>query len=393
MAASIKLVLRETKVDRSGDAPIYLRVTKDRKSTFMATGIKVPPSKWNVNKQTVRSSHELSDALNNRLQVLVLEAQKHVMTGVSPEKAKQAITGKGGSFVDFAEAYIEELRQAERIWEVKKFETTLRKCCAAWGDSVGWKRVTSQALRRLNAYMGNELGNSVNTRLKEMSRVRRLVRLAIRRGDLSANENPFDSYEMEKRRMVERRKLSLEEIRKLEAVSLEGFSALARDAFMLSFYGAGIRFGDLCVLRRGNLKDGRLVYRAAKTGKPISVPLPPAATAIIKRYAVEGEDSLILPLLTEADFTSEAHLKGRVSSRNAQANTSIKRIAKKADVDSSGLSMHVARHSFADYARRVSGDIHAIMQALGHSDVRVTQIYLKSLDADAVDALAEAMWN
>lgn len=394
MSASIKLILRTSKINKAGEAPVYLRMTEGGRSTFLSTGVKVPPAYWNEDRQEVRGSHQVADTLNKRLKGVVVDAQHQVLSGATPKKAKQALTGQGGSFLVFAEAYLNELRQAERAWEIKKFETTLRKCRAAWGDSVGWKRLTPQALRELNVYMANKLDNSVNTRRKELSRVRRLVRLAVRRGELSLNDNPFLRFEMEKARKVERRKLSLEEIELLGAVDLEGFAALARDAFLLSFYGGGIRFGDLCVLRRSNLKEGRLVYRAAKTGKPLSIPLPPAGKKIVSKYVDGGEGGdLLLPLLQEGDFASERRLKGRISSRNAQVNTYLKRLAKRAGVGPEGLSMHVARHSFADYARRVSGDIHAIMQALGHNDVRVTQVYLKSLDSDAVDQLAEKMWG
>jgi integrase len=246
----------------------------------------------------------------------------------------------------------------------------------------------------LENYLDQKKKNSVNTRRKEISRVRRLVRMAIRKGDVPISKDPFLIYQLPKGQKVERRKLSLEEIKKLEEVSLDSFASLARDAFLLSFYGAGIRFGDLCLLKSNNVKDGRLLYRAAKTKKLISIPLPLQATKILQRYSVHDmSEDYIIPLMAGLDVSTETNLKARISSRNAQVNTYLKRIAKKAGLDSEGLSMHVARHSYADYARRSSGNIHAIMQALGHSDIRVTQTYLKSFDSDAVDEMTRTMWE
>jgi len=344
MAISLKLVQRTQKQNKLGEAPIYLRITENRKTTFLSAGVSVFPKQWNAEKEQVRTSHPISDVLNQRLSRVKLEAQENALSGKSATQTKAVMQGSGGDFVAFTEHYIASLTAKDQVWEAKKFKTTLAKCTSVWGKQVGWKQVT---------------------------------------------------YQLEKATRVERRKLTLEEIGLIENVTLNGFAAVARDAFLLSFYGGGVRFGDLCVLREGNYKSGRLVYKAAKTGKPLSVPLAPNGQVILGRYRSNTSDdnSLLLPLLREEDFASEVRLKGRISSRNAQVNTYLKRILKKAGVDPDGVSMHVARHSFADLARRTSGDIHAIMQMLGHSDVRVTQVYLSSLDLDAVDQLADQMWG
>ena len=36
--ASIKILLREDKLDQSGEAPLFLRIIKDRKTKFMTLG-------------------------------------------------------------------------------------------------------------------------------------------------------------------------------------------------------------------------------------------------------------------------------------------------------------------------------------------------------------------
>ena len=395
MATSLKLVQRTQKQNKLGEAPIYLRITENRKTTFLSTGVSVFPKLWNAEKQQVRTSHQIADALNQRLSQFKLDAQEKVISGKSAGQTKSVLQGSGGDFVAFAEQYIADLEAKDQVWEARKFKTTLSKCTTAWGKEIGWKQVTAEALQRLNVFMAKKLGNSTNTRCKEISRVRRLVRMAIRRGELSANDDPFHVYQMEKAKRVERRKLSLEEISLIADLELSGFAAVARDAFLFSFYGGGIRFGDLCVLRQSNYKGGRLIYKAAKTGKPLSVPLALQGQAILAKYREEGggEDSLLLPMLKDGDFASEVRLKGRISSLNSQVNKYLKRVLQQARVDADGVSMHVARHSFADLARRVSGDVHAIGQMLGHSDIRVTQVYLKSLDLDAVDQLADQVWG
>ena len=68
-------------------------------------------------------------------------------------------------------------------------------------------------------------------------------------------------------------------------------------------------------------------------------------------------------------------------------------MAERADLLPDGLSMHVSRHSFADYARRKSGNLYAISKSLGHKNLNETDGYLKELDQDAVDGLATALWS
>lgn len=54
------------------------------------------------------------------------------------------------------------------------------------------------------------------------------------------------------------------------------------------------------------------------------------------------------------------------------------------------LLMHVARHSFATILKKSGVNIGIISQALGHQDIKTTQIYLSKFDNEQVD---DAMKN
>jgi len=98
-------------------------------------------------------------------------------------------------------------------------------------------------------------------------------------------------------------------------------------------------------------------------------------------------------LLEQGDDRDPIRLRQRINTRNTRTNYSLKKAAEKAGLDPAGLSMHVSRHSFADYARRKSGNLFAISKALGHRDLATTQTYLASFDREAVDQLAEDLWR
>ena len=132
-----------------------------------------------------------------------------------------------------------------------------------------------------------------------------------------------------------------------------------------------------------------------KTGTPMSVPLPEPALRIAEKYTQDAtkQGGFLFAFLKKGEDRDGVQLRRRIGSRNVQANTALKRLATKAGLDPEGLSTHVARHSFADYARRQSGDLYAISKSLGHGNLQTTETYLKSFDRDAVDKLATQLWT
>ena len=76
--ASIKLILRHNKLDKSGDAPLYIRVIKDRKTKFISLGVKLNPKVWDEDKQIVKKKHTNSTRLNAFLSQKVADAQGEV---------------------------------------------------------------------------------------------------------------------------------------------------------------------------------------------------------------------------------------------------------------------------------------------------------------------------
>ena len=58
------------------------------------------------------------------------------------------------------------------------------------------------------------------------------------------------------------------------------------------------------------------------------------------------------------------------------------------------MTTHVARHSFAYNARKISGnDIYAVQKALGHSSVSVTENYFGSEEVIEADDLSKKVFG
>ena len=409
-APTVALVLRTSKARPNGEAPVWLRVTHARRSRFYTgSGVAVRPRDWNAKRKEVRSSHDLADAFNARLKDLVARAKTAALTADSAEAVVGQLDGPAsGSLSGFLDRYLDRLERGGQVWEQKKFATLKRKLTAALGWPLTWGALTPDRLDRFASHLRTEASNSQNTVRKELSRLRRLVRLAIREGELDPGADPFARFKLPKSAPVDRRRLTPAEVQKLiglgpdDGVPDGSRLAAVRDLFALQFYGAGARVSDALQLTPANIIGDRLVYTMMKTDHRQSVRLPPVALGIVGRLSagVEARDAraqarfgrYLVPLLKRGDDADPVALRRRINSASAVVNRLLKDLATLAEMDPTGLSSHVARHSFADFARQ-SGDLYAVSKALGHGDLATTQVYLSSFDRDAVDGLTDSMWN
>ena len=72
-----------------------------------------------------------------------------------------------------------------------------------------------------------------------------------------------------------------------------------------------------------------------------------------------------------------------------QINTELRVFAKELGITAE-VTTYVARHSFATILKKSGVNIGIISQALGHQDIKTTQIYLSKFDNEQVD---DAMKN
>ena len=88
----------------------------------------------------------------------------------------------------------------------------------------------------------------------------------------------------------------------------------------------------------------------------------------------------------DVDNVSAQDALNAISSATAIINKRLKRIAVKAGIKKN-LSTHVGRHSFATML--ISGNINlaVIKELLGHSDVKITQVYAKATPKKKEEAI------
>jgi len=397
MNVSIKPILRTSKRRKDGTCPVWIRITANRKSRYVSSGVAVEARYWNDAKGKVRKSHPIAPALNDRIERLVTDLKQEALSSDNrtAEAVKKSVTGTGGSFTDYFQQHTDCLHAAGRYYPWKGHRVTLGKLTACFGERIDWQDLDADFLHKYERWLRKK-GNGPSTIHKEMQRIQYAIRQALKEGVLTAFTDPFLTYDKPKERSAPRRKLAPDEVAALEALDLPEGSviALARDSWLFSFYTGGMRFGDLCKLKVGDVKGGRVAYTMNKTGARISNPLPPQALELAERYAAGKADSdFLLPHLKSGEDAESNLMRRRIGSRNALTNKYLKAVAERAGLEPDGFSMHVARHSFADYARTKSPNLYAISKTLGHANLKITETYLRSFDQQAVDALGAELWG
>lgn len=89
-----------------------------------------------------------------------------------------------------------------------------------------------------------------------------------------------------------------------------------------------------------------------------------------------------MPIITKPDINP----KWAYKNISYKVNKSLKELSKMAGAsEGERWSLYNARHTWASLARASGIPLNVISEAMGHENERTTQIYLASLDTNAVD--------
>ena len=145
-----------------------------------------------------------------------------------------------------------------------------------------------------------------------------------------------------------------------EIKKLESFSRA--DAWLLFRVSleTGLRIGDVVKLKRSNVKDDGIHYRAQKTNKNGIAPI----SAALRRELLAKRGKWLFP----SPYKHGEHITRQC------AWARIKRACELAEIDSEGISPHSMRKVFAVELYREKG-FKAVQEALQHRNTATTEIY------------------
>lgn len=397
--ATLKLIQRLDKINKAGEAPIFLRVTKDRKTNFIGLEVRIKPELWDADKQKVKRGHPNSTRLNAYLLKRISEATDLTLESETQRKSlntkdiKLVLTGSVPtvSFFDFAEAYALKFEQKGKIGSFRRYKSTIFKIKEyVKHKSLAIQDITVDFLRNYEKYLLETLKNGQNTMHANMRVIRRIINLAINDDILPLDKNPFIKYKFENTK-TEKAFLTEDEILSFENLDLKlsSMKDVHRDIFVFATYAGGLRISDICLLKWKHYDGVRILMTTKKTESTVSIKLPQKAMGIIEKYKkidAKPEDFMFPLLDNEANYEDARTLHNHISSATAYANKDLKVLAKSAGIDKS-FSFHSSRHTWATRALRKGMRIEYVSRLMGHSSIKTTQIYAKIVNEELDNAM------
>jgi site-specific recombinase XerD len=172
----------------------------------------------------------------------------------------------------------------------------------------------------------------------------------------------------------------------MDCTGMSEKARLAHDVFSFSYYCGGISLVDVANLTPDNITEGRLIYERQKTHGMINLVMLDEAKAIIAKYADYCEKAgYLFPILDNRVHKTPMQKFNRVRKLCHQINKELHGISDELHINED-VTTYVARHSFATVLKKSGVNIGIISQALGHQDIKTTQIYLSEFDNEQVDS-------
>lgn len=388
---SVRLHLYEAKKYADGSYPIILEYTINgvRKKRKLETCKK---EDWDFKNNKIKPHVKDANKTNNLLRKELTEAEENVYKVRLGELSVSDIFNGKNKTITLADAITKELERLEKEYmsgfydKVKAVEKQINTDVYLSDIDKKWFEF------QIGVFKG--FGNSNNTIQKKI----KLLRGIIGRYNKAGISKEIKDVRVTTTKSL-KIKLTENEVSQIEGLQLPGDELIraARDLFLLQIYLRGIRVGDLLQAYSNDFNEGRYIYKADKTGKPISIKLIPKAIEIIERYA--GKHQRLFPFFNWSPvkgfsvFQNERSRLKHKETCTTIINKHLKVIAGMCGI-TKPLSSHIARHTFARMAIDKINNPMITMDLLGHGSLAVHQAYLNDIRKDdELDAAADDIFG
>lgn len=404
MDATISVVCYKSKTLKNGEHPLMLRITQNRKLQYKSLNISVAHQYWDFDKNEPKPNCPnkalinkviLKTKLNYQQMILEKKANDEEYTASSLLYAQEDEI-KAKTVEDFYQTIINELREKGQIgtsYAYLSSYNTLKNFNKGKKLNYTFSHIDVTFLKKFEEWMRNK-GNKDTTLSYQLRTLRATFNRAIDAKIVKRERNPFIEFKLSHlNTKTMKRALSKNDIMKIinaQCGNESELRKLAQDIFTFSYLCGGISFVDVANLTSKNIVESRLIYQRQKTHGGINLQLSAKAIAIIDKYTRHQiEADYLFPILHAKRHISPMQKKNRIHKVCHQINQELREFAKELKIKAE-VTTYVARHSFATILKKSGVNIGIISQALGHQDIKTTQIYLSKFDNEQVD---EAMKN
>lgn len=407
---TVRVIIRKNKLSKTtGEIPVCIRTTKDRKSTYK-TLFSIKPEYWDEINKRIKKSHpnsteknkQISDALAkyDNIAYKAVEVRDEFGVGVIRDKIKKKVSH---NYIEYVEHQIADLYKKGNISMYKRdkcviddFKRFIKK------DSLPLNQFNTQLVKAFDTYLIVDKDNQRNTVTGKMKRLRKYAKDLFIENNLDFRDFPFRNYKM-KTESTEREFLSEREFKRLvnfkeNICRPQNPRRNALHLFLMECY-TGMRISDLLTLKWKHYQDGLIKKKMEKTKDTITIMVAEIDVAdemIEERYKkATKENKQLNPeayifdvIKIDLDKVAPDKKLNAISSATAIINKHLKEIAKNKNVHiKKNLSTHVARHTFATRLISKGADLYTVSKLLGHKDIRTTQIYAQVIQRKQNEAL------
>lgn len=383
---NVLFFIRKTKLKKSGDTPIMLRITIEGQLVEMQLKRDVKPNFWNQNKERCTGKDSTSLEINRYLESVKLRLfeihRKMEEEGkyISSMEIKRKFLGLDEEHKMLFQIFQEHNDKCRELIgkdyakvTISRFDTCLKymKEMALKQyhlKDIPLKEVNHAFIQDYIHFLKVEKNLSENTLIRYMKVIKKITNMAL------ANEwmtkNPFVNIKFHEQE-VHKEFLTKEE---LETLRTKGFDIprldLVRDVFLFQCW-TGLAFIDVSELTEEHIvpdNEGNLWIRKSrkKTKVMCNIPLLDIPLQILEKYKEHPlcqKKGVLLPVMV-----------------NQKMNSYLKEIAICCGIKKN-LSTHTGRHTFSTtvaLANNVS--LENVAKMLGHTNTKMTQRYAKVLD-------------
>ncbi len=399
MNATITVVCYKSKILSNGEHPLMLRICKDGKKKYQSLGVSIKANQWDFARERPKPTCPNKEyilklildkqaELQQRMLELNTEQKEYTTTTLlHDEHRKFELKTVKQFYQELIEQYMANEKCGNRL--IYKSSYNSINVFTNGNLEIPFSAIDVAWLNKYEKWLRSK-GNKETTMSLMFRTLRSAYNKAIESKCARKSDYPFTDYRISKFDVsTEKRAIAKADVLKFSTdarpISKQQYVQLSKDIFIFSYLCGGINFTDIANLTKDNIIEGkRLHYIRQKTGKLIKLGLSEEALQIIRRYAVESKGYLF-PILNTQLHKTPLQKQNRIHKMLGKVNKNLKLLAAQFGVEAN-LTTYVARHSFASVLKKSGVNIALISEALGHSDLTTTQIYLDSFDNEQIDA-------
>ena len=398
MEATISVICNKFKVLKNGECPIMLRVAKDGKRSMKSLGVSVNPAYWDFSKNCPKKNYPNRVMLMQLISQTLAEYQGKMMVAKlkGEEISASSVVADGKlctchiTVENYITKHIQELRDSGKVgnsYAYLNLRTTLQNF---YGKKLNFtfNDIDVAFCNKFETWMRKNKFEDT-TMHYYFRTLRATYNKAVEANCVDREKSPFVEYKLSRfSTKTKKRALSKENVMKVvnaDCSKMREKAQLAHDVFTFSYYCGGISLVDVANLTPDNIIDGRFIYERQKTHGMINLVMLDEAKAVIDRYTTyQKRAGYLFPILDNRKHITPMQKFNRVRKLCTQLNKELHKIAANLKIKED-VTTYVARHSFATVLKKSGVNIGIISQALGHQNIKTTQVYLGQFDDEQVD--------